>query len=83
MRDTAQDLVGREAVVNKPFGLGAEDFAYMAQAAPGAMFGLGAAIDDGTIRNHHTDVFDIDESMLPIGAAILAETAHRSVCDEL
>ena len=60
-----------------PAGLGAEDFSYMAQQAPGAMLMLGAAIGDGTPRGHHTPVFDIDERCLPVGAAILAETALR------
>lgn len=79
MREVARDLVGETAVVNDELGMGAEDFAYMTQKAKGAMFMLGAAMDDGLIRNHHTDIFDIDESVLPIGAAILAETARRFV----
>ncbi len=79
MRDVAVDLVGETAVVSDELGMGAEDFAYMTQQAKGAMFMLGAAIDDGLIRNHHTDIFDIDERVLPVGAAILAETARRFV----
>jgi amidohydrolase len=59
--------------------MGAEDFAYMARLKKGAMFMLGAAIDDGIERNHHTAIFDIDERVLPLGAAILAETARRFV----
>ncbi len=83
MRDVAQDLVGGTAVVSDELGMGAEDFAYMTQQAKGAMFMLGAAIDDGVIRNHHTDIFDIDERVLPVGAAILAETARRFVTGQL
>lgn len=79
MKQVASDVAGETAVVDVEFGMGAEDFAYMAQAAPGAMFMLGAAIDDGVVRNHHTDIFDIDESVLPLGAAVLAETARRFV----
>lgn len=79
MRGVARDLAGETAVVNSEFGMGAEDFAYMAQKAKGAMFMLGAAINDGVVRNHHTDIFDIDERVLPLGAAILAETARRFV----
>ena len=40
---------------------------------------LGAAIADGVAREHHTAGFDIDESVLPLGSAILAETARRFV----
>ncbi|NJN55246.1 MAG: amidohydrolase, partial [Anaerolineae bacterium] len=83
MRDVAGDLMGESAIVNSEFGMGAEDFAYMTQQAKGAMFMLGAAIDDGLIRNHHTDIFDIDERVLPVGAAILAETARRFVTGQL
>lgn len=83
MRRVAGDLVGETAVVNDEFGMGAEDFAYMTQQAKGAMFMLGAAIDDDIIRNHHTDIFDIAEEVLPVGAAILAETARRFVTGNL
>jgi amidohydrolase len=83
MRDVARDVAGEEKVELREFGMGAEDFAYMAQQAPGAMFNLGAATPDGIVRNHHTSNFDIDESVLPIGAAILAETARRFVTGQL
>lgn len=79
MRDVARDLAGDEMVEMREFGMGAEDFAYMVQKAPGAMFNLGAATPDGIVRNHHTSIFDIDESVLPIGAAVLAEMARRFV----
>jgi amidohydrolase len=79
MRTVAQELAGESAVIEVEFGMGAEDFAYMAEQAKGAMFMLGVALDDDALRNHHTDIFDIDESVLPLGAAILAETAVRFV----
>jgi len=44
---------------------------------------LGAAVPGDLVRNHHTDIFDIDESVLPLGAAILAETARRFVTGQL
>jgi amidohydrolase len=77
------DLLSHEAVVDEPVGMGAEDFAYMCQKAPGAMIMAGAAIDDGVERNHHSNIFDIDERVLPIGAAILAETARRFLAGEV
>jgi amidohydrolase len=83
MKSVVTDLVGETAVVDEEFGMGAEDFAYMTQKAPGAMFMLGAATPDGIVRHHHTDTFDIDESMIPLGAAILAETARRFVTGKL
>jgi metal-dependent amidase/aminoacylase/carboxypeptidase family protein len=77
------DLIGAEAVNQNAMGLGAEDFSYMCQEAPGAMFFLGAAIPDGIKGGHHTNIFDIDENALPIGAAILAETTRRFLKGEL
>jgi amidohydrolase len=83
MRAVGRDLLADSAVVNAEFGMGAEDFSYMTQKARGAMFMLGASLADGAARHHHTDVFDIDESVLPIGAAVLAETARRFVTGQL
>ncbi len=82
LRSTARDLLGETAVGDAEFGMGAEDFAYMAQKAPGAMFMIGAALP-GRARFHHTDTFDINEKVLPLGAAILAETARRFVTREV
>lgn len=79
LRDVAIDLTGASSVQDIPFGMGAEDFAYMTHQKKGAMFMLGAAIADGVAREHHTAGFDIDESVLPLGSAILAETARRFV----
>ncbi len=83
LRDVAREIGEETAVLNTEFGMGAEDFAYMTREAKGAMFMLGAAIDDGVARHHHTDIFDIDESVLPLGTAILAETARRFVTGKI
>jgi len=79
MRQVTSDLLGPTAVVGSRPAMGAEDFAYMTQKAKGAMFMLGAAIPEGPVRHHHTSIFDIDESVLASGAAVLAETARRYV----
>jgi amidohydrolase len=81
MRQVTKDLVGEDAIVDGPGGMGAEDFAYMAQAAPGAMFNLGAHVENG--GGHHTPTFAISEDVFPIGAAIMAETARRFVTGRL
>jgi amidohydrolase len=64
-------------IARGPFGLGGEDFAYMAERVPAAMFFLGSAMPDGISRELHTPIFDIDERCLPIGTALLAKTAHE------
>ncbi|HMO59232.1 MAG TPA: amidohydrolase [Roseiflexaceae bacterium] len=83
VEDVVTDLVGAEAIDTTRSGMGAEDFAYMTQQAPGMMFNLGAALPDGIVRAHHTPIFDIDESTLAVGAAVLAETARRYLAGEL
>jgi len=79
LRRAAKELLGEAAVLDTELGMASEDFAYMTQAVPGAMFMLGAAPAEGPTRYHHTDIFDIDEKVLPLGAAVLAETARRFV----
>lgn len=78
MRQAAIDLIGEENVINAKPKTWSEDFSYMAETAPGAFMFLGAEID-GDTRSHHSPNFNIDESGLYVGAAILAETAHRLV----
>ena len=72
----AVDLLGREHVTPIPKGLGAEDFGAFTEIAPGAMFTLGTLIK-GDERYLHHPRLDLDEGALPIGTAILAETALR------
>jgi amidohydrolase len=76
IEEVAHDLLGDDALLAPKAGMGAEDFSYMTRAAPGAMFQLGAAPVTG-VRQHHTPNFDIDESVMPVGAAMLAETTCR------
>jgi amidohydrolase len=72
----AADLLGKEHVTPIPKELGAEDFGSFTQIAPGAMFTLGTLIE-GDERYLHHPRLDLDERALPIGTAILAETALR------
>jgi amidohydrolase len=83
MEQVSRDLLGEQSIDKNRRGMGAEDFAYMCQQAPGAMIMVGAQIEDGIGRGHHTPLFDIDERVLPIGSAILAETALRYLRGQL
>ncbi len=74
---SAADLFGEQAINHARCRMGGEDFAYMCQKVPGAMVMVGAGLSDGVQRAHHTPLFDIDERVLPHGAALLAETAVR------
>ena len=50
LRDVAGNMLGEEAVITGQQGMGAEDFSYMTQLAPGAMFGLGVKAPGGEPR---------------------------------
>lgn len=77
MRAVGGDLLGADKVGPREPSMGAEDFSYMTQLAPGAMFRLGVRPPGAEPRYVHTPNFDIDEDALPVGAAMLAETALR------
>ncbi|HEX7541232.1 MAG TPA: M20 family metallopeptidase [Anaerolineales bacterium] len=72
----AIDLLGEHNVLPWKDDLGAEDFGCFMELAPGAMFSLGTGSDRFQCHLHNPD-FDLDESSLPVGAAVLAETALR------
>jgi amidohydrolase len=72
----AGDLLGRQNVLPWKHELGAEDFGCFMELAPGAMFALGTGSEKFHCQLHNPD-FDLDENCLPVGAAVLAETALR------
>jgi len=73
---TATSLLGSKNVRSMHKTLGAEDFGSFIEDVPGAMYTLGTLIESDERTLHHPR-FDIDERALPIGAAMLAETALR------
>ncbi len=80
--ESAKSLLGETNVEKGELIMGAEDFAFMARESRGMMMWLGTKEPHGPARYHHHPEFDIDEASMPIGAAILAETALRYVSHE-
>jgi metal-dependent amidase/aminoacylase/carboxypeptidase family protein len=78
MRQAAIDLIGADNVLAIKPRTWSEDFSMFAEVVPGAFMFLGAEIE-GDRRSHHSDTFDLDESGLWIGTAVLAETAKRLI----
>ncbi len=76
LKKVAGDLLGDEKIVPPEPEMGAEDFGFFLQKAPGAMFMLGCKIEDDE-RRHHDPRFDVDEECMPIGVAIFVETTLR------
>jgi amidohydrolase len=78
MRQAAIDLIGEDNVIAIKPKTWSEDFSMFAEKIPGAFMFLGAEMQ-GSTREHHSPTFDLDESGLYIGPAVLAETAKRLV----
>ncbi len=74
---TGQDMLGAENVSEIEKTLGAEDFGEFLKHAPGAMFTLGTQKQGHENYLLHHPKFDLDERALPIGTAMLVETAKR------
>ena len=74
--EVAVELVGDGSVVrNLPPSMGAEDFAFMLQAKPGAYLRLGQGSEGGCFL--HTPRYDFNDTVLPLGAALYARLAER------
>ncbi len=76
IRQVTEDLLGSDHLHIEDTGMGAEDFSYMTNLAPGAMFMLGAKLDEVN-RPHHSPIFNLDESVLSTGVAMLTESTLR------
>jgi amidohydrolase len=75
VRSQAAAMIGEENLALPQRTMGAEDFGYFAQHAPGAMFSLGVK---GERDDHlHSPTFVLDEAALPLGAALLARSALK------
>ena len=77
IRGAAEDLLGKENVHKWRKTLGAEDFGSFMKNAPGAMFNLGTQKAGHEDYPLHHPKFDLDERALPLGTAVIVETAMR------
>lgn len=77
IQQVGSDLLGVENLTAPEKTLGAEDFGSFMEHAPGAMFTLGVMKKGHEGYLLHHPKFDLDERALPIGTAVLAESALR------
>jgi amidohydrolase len=78
VRATVAAVLSSEALFDMEPAAGAEDFSYVLQRVPGAFFFLGVRDPAwAELRPNHSPRFDMDESALPVGAALMAATAMR------
>lgn len=81
--ETGRTLFGVGDVVELPAPkLYAEDFSYILEKIPGAMFFLGASPQDGEAHAVHSDRMRLDETVLCRGAALHAALALRFLMPE-
>jgi amidohydrolase len=82
VRGAVREVLGPDATVTKEMTMGAEDFAYVLEKVPGAMFYLGVRHKSGPApRSTHSSSFDLDEEALPLGTAVMAATAVRFLAE--
>ena len=75
-------ILGAENIETNFRTMGSEDMSEFMAAAPGAFVFLGSArLEGGMDKPHHNACFDIDESVLPLGVATLAEIATRYLAE--
>ncbi len=77
-RESAQAMLGGHAVFDAPPMMGAEDFAYYLEKVPGSFWWIGAGTpEQGCVAGLHNGKFTINESILPVGSALMAWVAYR------
>lgn len=77
VRKVAGELLGADKVHTPDPEMGAEDFSFFLEKVPGCYFRLGTGSPGGPTAGLHSPHFDIDETALPVGVAVLSEIARR------
>ena len=77
VKEVIKEMLGESALKTMDPEMGSEDFGVYLKTTPGAIFHLGVALEDKSHRIHHNPKFDIDDSVLYIGSALLAGCAMK------
>lgn len=75
--DAGRELLGPGCVHSAKPTLAGEDFSMFLKHVPGCYFWLGATGPDMLSHGWHSPEFEVDEAAIPVGSAILAESAIR------
>ncbi len=79
-RAMGEEMLGESAVLELPPVMGGEDFAFFTQHVPGVFIVLGVKHDDDrAVYGVHHPLFTANEEALPVGAALHASYAMRSL----
>ena len=83
VRSSGAKVVGQEQIVTSAsMTLGAEDFAFFCQEAPGCYYQFGVASDKHPHAPGHNPKFIVDPDALPYGAAVYAQIATDFLTQE-
>lgn len=74
VRSVAEEMLGKDNVFEVGQQLGADDFSFYTPHVPSCYFILGVGRDDRD-TDLHSPHFDLNEDALPIGSALLAQSA--------
>lgn len=75
-RHAAESILGPDSLVPMERQMGAEDFSVYMDGTPGLYGFLGCRNEEkGITSPHHSDTFDVDEDVLPLGTAIYMQFA--------
>lgn len=77
VRRAADDVFRPGFILEDEKQMGGEDFAFLMQRVPGAMFRLGTRRLGSPPCSLHMSDFDLDETALPIGTALMAGSALK------
>lgn len=79
---SSSELLGKENVLDIDLRLTAEDFAYYSLERPSCFFRLGVKKKSSdTVLNLHTNTFDIDDSAIETGIALMSWLAASEMLD--
>lgn len=74
--EVARDVAGEERVDDDvPPSMGGEDFSFMLEARPGAYIFLG----NGDSSELHTDTYDFNDEVIPVGASYWVRLAEKAL----
>lgn len=76
-REACAELFGKDSMYGAGTMMGVEDFSWYSRAMPALFIFIGASMEDGRARPFHNPKFDIDDSILHRGSALLVATALK------
>nr|WP_233555960.1 amidohydrolase [Galactobacter caseinivorans] len=79
IEDAARQEIGADAIELTPQSMGGEDFAWMTQMRPGAMFRLGTRTPGGEIYDLHQGNYRPDERAIDTGVRVMAAAVLRAM----